>query len=127
MKYSIKPISDDISKNVLNKSLLHENGQPFIDPVSIMVISITINTILQILIPIIQKKCKERAGHIKSSAAKPGVWTKWQVKRSIRKGIEKTGLDLNTYGITSNDVMEETLKYVANMSEEQIHVVMHSF
>lgn len=126
MKYSIKPISDDIAKNVLNKSLLDKERQPLIDPISIMVIGITINAVLQILIPYIQKRCKERAAHIKASAAKPGIWTKWQVKRSIRKGLEKTKLDLSTYGVTSNDIMEETLKYVANMSEEQIHMVMHS-
>lgn len=117
MNYDLAPISDDIAKNIL---LDHNDDETMLDPITIMLIASLINAVLQTLIPIIQQKCENKVENIRTGAAKPGFWIRWQMNKAIRKAKQKSSIDVTPYGITTKDISRNIFEMVEEIDDDEL-------
>ena len=129
----ISNLSDSIATNLLKNAEKKLKGKVvgdgkklvFFDPISMMIISTIINVAIQILIPIIQKKCKERAENIKNGSAKPGIFTRWLAARAIKQAQAKSERNLSDYGITTKEAYTEIFSRIKDFDTNTIHYVVY--
>jgi hypothetical protein len=118
----------NISNEIATQLLKEERGEKklvLFDPISVMIVSTIINIAIQILIPIIQKKCKQRAENIKNGSASPSILMKIRAKLALRQAENKSGSILNSYGITTKDAYTAIFNKVKDLDAETIHYVVY--
>lgn len=124
MNNQIKPMCDEIADNLIRSQNPDGKRKVFLDPITMMIVSTIINVAIQILIPIIKKKCAARAEKIKSGAENPSFFTKLRMKRAIKQAEYKTRNNLATYQITHEDAQKQICSYISTLDIDEIDAII---
>ena len=119
-------IIDNLSNKITINLLTNKNREEkFLDPITIMIVSIIISGAIQVLIPIIKEKCKNRAENIKNGSAKPSLLMILRARLALRASEQKNGNNLSAYGITIKEAYTEIFNNVKAFDTETIHYVVY--